>query len=328
MISSLLLTLQRRLLARASGRRTGGSPRIAVIGNCQATALAAAMDLLLPKADVRAISVYRLAQRYPSLSDLVADLAGSDVVFATAFATRFRDGGTFEDLRAAVPLVAVPTLVFPAFHPDLVYVGDPTDAARGFLRGPIGTYHSALALFGYLEGFDERRTARLFTADIYRRLGYLDLWQASADTLLKLGRDAQYDLAEELLRWTRRGPFMHTINHPKMFAVNDLARGLLRKAGIPFADCDLDSYAPDEIVKLGSWPVYPPIAEQYGAAGSEVFLAPATKRSPPRTMGLAELLRDSFAAYGAAAPDRLVNDRVALWRGAEEIRGELARATA
>jgi hypothetical protein len=286
------------------------------------------MRLLLPDAEVVSYSAYGLTRRFPAMGDLVRALSPFDLVFATAFAAPFRDRGTFETLRGAVRLVPIPTIVFPAFHPDIVYVGDESDpTGRGFVRGPVGTYHSALALFAFLEGYTVERALRLFDKDVYRLLGYFDLWDASTDTLLRLGRDADYDLSGELMRWARRGAFMHVINHPKMYVACDLARGLLGKAGIPFADCDLDSYAADEILRLGSWPVYGAVAEQFGVRGGETFLLPATKAEPPRTLGLRPFLEASFAAYRAEKPGRLRNDRVELWRGSDSVKATLSDLT-
>lgn len=301
-----------------------GSPRIAVMGNCQGSAVAAAMRLLLPEAEVTYVPVYRIARRYPRMADLVRDLARHDHVFAGAFTAPFRDGGDFETLRAAVPLIQIPTIVFSAFQPDIVYVGQADAVGSGFLRGPVGNYHSALALYAFRRGFDVERTLALFRPDVYGLLGYYDLWDASAATLLGLGRDAGYDLAQDLGRWMRRGPFMHLVNHPRMFVANDLARGLLRKAGLAFADCDLDTYAADEIARLGSWPVYPPVAERLGLSGSYAFLAPATRRTPPATLGLARFVAASHDVYRACRPAELACERVEIMLAQDEVGAALS----
>jgi hypothetical protein len=310
-------------------RRTvpSGSPRVAVIGNCQGDAVAAAMRLLLPRAEVTYRSVYRITRRYPAMDDLVQDLAGYDVVFAGAFAAPFRDGGDFETLRAATRLVQIPTIVFSAFHPDVVYVGDLTDeTGRRFVPTPVGAYNSALALFGYLEGFSPAETLRLFKEEVYRRVGYMQVWGDAHATLIGLGRDAGYDLQPDLARWTRRGCFMHLINHPRMFVANDLARGLLRKAAIAFEDCDLDSYAVDNIVRLGAWPVHPPIAQEMGLVGSDVFLAPAGRRQPARTLALRDFIDGSFASYRARPRASLKCERVEQWLQSDPLRSDLKAA--
>lgn len=305
-------------LRRLARRRPTGSPRIAVLGNCQGAAVATALRLLLPGAHVAYQSVYRIARRYPTMADLLAELAGCDTVFAGSFAAPFRDGGTFENLRAGTGLVQMPVIVFSAYHPDIVYVGDPSDAAR-LVKTPLGGYNSALVLFGFLQGLSVDETVRLFCPEACRVVGYLGLWEASGETLLGLGRDAGWDLGPDLARWARRGPFMHMINHPRTFVTNDLARGLLDRAGVPYPAVDLDSYVADEIARLGSWPLYPAIAEQFGLAGSHVFLRPAEKDAMPRTIRLRAFVDGSFASYRAAGRERLACPRVEQWLEAAEV---------
>lgn len=311
-------------LARLAGRRPSGSPRIAVIGNCQGAAVTTALRLLLPEAHVVYHSVYRIARRFPAMADLVRELGSYDAVFAGSFSAPFRDGGSFEALRAAVGLVQMPVVVFSAYQPDIVYVGDLSDAVR-LVRTPVGGYNSALALFGFLQGLSVEATLRLFDPEAYRLVGYLGIWEGSQATLLGLGRDSGWDLGPDLLRWTRRGPFMHLVNHPRMFVTNDLARGLLAKAGIAFPDIDLDSYAADEIVRLGSWPLYPGIAEQFGLDGSRTFLRPAEGAAMPRTIGLRAFVEGSFASYGKVARARLRSERVDQWLGLDGLVADLRR---
>jgi hypothetical protein len=57
------------------------------------------------------------------------------------------------------------------------------------------------------------------------------------------------------------------------------------------------------------------------------FLLPATKAEPPRTLALRPFLEASFAAYRAEKPERLRNERVALWRGADSVKATLSELT-
>lgn len=308
------------------GRPQG--PRLLLVGNCQASAIACAMRLLRPDAEVAFVSAFGIARTHPRMEDLVRAGAACDAVFATAFEAPFRDGGTFETLRAGVNLVPIPTIVFSAFHPDAIYVGDHIGggAGRDIVYGPMGGYHSALALHGYLEGFTIEETRRLFGRETFSRLGYLDVWPDAEAALLRLGRDAGYPLDDDLVRWARRGSFMHGINHPKMFVANDLARGLLAKAGLAHEECDLDSYVADPFIAAGTWPVYPDIAAYYGIPGSSLFLkAPSRRTGPTRTMDLGAFLEASFASYARRPRARLVSPRTETWRDTDAIRADLRR---
>ncbi len=314
----VLESVRRRLGRPAGGHPASARParRIAVVGNCQARAAAHAMRLLDPEAEVRFLSAFGIARRFPRLADLTAALSGFDAVFAGRFAAPFRDAGTFDSLKSGSGAIEIPVIVFPAFHPDLVYVQDLADGTgQRFVQSGVGDYHSALVLFAYLEGLSPEGARRLFDPEIYRRLGYLDLWAGAAEAVIETGRLAGHDLSADLLRWSRRGTFMHATNHPKMFVAADIARSLLRRAGIEPRDCDVDHYLPDEFIPQGTWPVYPEIAACYGVAGSELFLTQATRtHAPLRTMTLDSFIAASFAAYRCHARADFACPRVTAWR--------------
>lgn len=274
------------------------------------------MRLLVPQASVTFLSFYGIARRFPALADLERHLGAFDLVFAGRFAAPFRDGGTFETFRAGRDVVEIPIIVFPAFHPDLVYVLDAADPMRTrAVQSGTGDYHSALAVFAYLEALPPEAVRRLLSPAVFQALGYFDLWAESAAALVETGRQAGHDLSADLVRWTRRGAFMHSTNHPKMHVAADLARGLLVRAGLVPLEADLDAYLPDEFIRQGTWPVYPALAELYGVPGSEVFLTQGIRtRAAPRTMSLEAFVAASFASYERSGPASLLCPRVAAWR--------------
>lgn len=333
MIAELLRGMERAVRTRVPARwaRSGarpGSPRVLVFGNCQAERVARAMAFLLPGAEVTYLSAFTVLKRFPRMADLVAEGRRYDVVFSSPFMPAFQGGGDLAAFRDALPLRLIPIIVFAAFHPDQVMVGrlrDPLGA--GLVVGPLGHAHSALALFGFLEGLPTEATRRLFTGATYRRLGYLDGFDDSVVALRDLGREAGYDLDRDLARWMRRGCFMHCDNHPKIHVLADLARGLLKAEGLPYGDCDLDAYLPDDMQGAGSWPVYPEVAEHYGVSGSALFLKAATRATgPARTMTLTSFLDATYARYARTERRDLVNARVEAWREDEAVRGALREA--
>ena len=299
-----------------------------MVGNCQARGVATCMRLLLPRAAIQYHPVFGLARRFRDAEDFGRELADVDLVFASPIDVGFRDGGRLDALLSELRAVGIPILVFPAFHPDLVYVTDRADrAGRGLIQSAVGDYHSALALFGYQEGLSPAETRNLFDAAIYRRLGYLDLWDSSASALLEAGRQAGHDLAGPLLRWSRRGAFMHSSNHPKMYVAADLARLLLTASGLEPAPCDLDAFAADEFIRQGTWPVYRPIAEHYGVPGSDLFLTQAIRtRAAPRTMDLDGYLTGTFARFGRHGRSDFGCPRVEAWRADPAIWSDLRAA--
>lgn len=279
------------------------------------------MTLLLPQAEVRYRSIYRIDHEFPRLADLVAGLADCDAVFAASFETPFADGGGFAELRARLPVIQIPILVFSAFHPDLVYVVNRN--ARGgsrHVQTPLASYNSALALYGFLSDFTVEETLRLFNREAFRTLAYLDMWEPAMAAFLDLGRQAGYDLEESVLRWSRRGAFMHSVNHPKMFVACDLARGLLRKAAIPFTDFDIEAFVIDELVQEGTYPVYPEVGEIYGAQGGYVFVARARRTGEIlRVLTLRDFVAGSFASYARRRRADFDCARVDAWRANEAL---------
>ncbi|MDP4024824.1 WcbI family polysaccharide biosynthesis putative acetyltransferase [Methylobacterium sp. NEAU 140] len=298
------------------GKRRTGSPRVLVIGVCQAGSIARVMRYLLPDAQVDFVSAFGAAKRFPRMADLIAHADRYDAVFTSIWLPKFKDGGTILDLRARPNVRAIPTIVFAAYHPDLVHVGvQDSVSLHGFISGPMGHSHSAVTLFAYLAGFSQEQALRLFSEPVFERLGYFDFWNESVTALRGLGVQADYDLDTHLTRWARRGCFMHSINHTKLYVVSDLARGLLTRAGIAYDACDLDAFVPDDLGGMGSWPVYPEIAGHYGIPGSALFFKAETPRSgPARTMTRAAYVAATYAYYDKRPREVLVNARVQTWR--------------
>ena len=198
---------RRRLL-----KKDKGAPRIAVVGNCQSFGIAYGMKLLLPAAQVDRFTIVR--KGVADLKFLAKTLSAYDHVFSLEFQPGFLRGGGWQEFIALMPSVApIPSVVFSGFHPDTVYILDPARGGRP-IEGPTGPYHSAIALFAYLRGKSVEETEALFTADLFEALGYCDAWEESTRQFLDLAAAAKLDLAPELVRWTRQGRLMYSMNRP------------------------------------------------------------------------------------------------------------------
>ncbi|MRI52718.1 hypothetical protein D8770_01930 [Methylobacterium sp. DB1607] len=302
-------------------RRSPGRPRIAVIGNCQATGIAQALRLLLPGAEVEAILVAGLARRFGHIERLAQHLAEADHVFSQFFPVGFIAGGNVHGLAERIPgLRLFPTILFSGFHPDLVHVGDEASLRLSRLvASPIGPYHSAIALQGYRLGLSVEATLTLYTGPVFDRLGYFDLWQLSADYLLRTARDVGFGLDREFALWSRGGVFMHVINHPRLHVLGDLALRLARESGCDPLDIPVAAYAPDTLAAEPVWPVLPAIAERYGVPGSTLFKGDG-RRAPPRLLDLPEFVAESFALYARHRPEDLTCARLDGWQTDPEIR--------
>lgn len=299
-----------------------------MVGNCQAEGVAQALRLLLPDARVELHTIAYLQRRFRDLDGFARHLRDADHVFSHFFPTGFLPDGNVLALHERLPnLRLFPTVVFPGFHPDVVYVGDlGSFRLSRLVSGPLGPSHSAIALCGFLEGLGIDATLALYTDATFERLGYYRSWEEGAAFLLAAARDTQFGLKAEFARWSRRGCFMHDANHPKLPVLGDIARRLAVEAGLAPLAVRVEDYLPDTLVEQSMWPVYPAIAERYGVPAQSLFRAAATRGRPPRLLDLPSFVAESFAAYARLPRERLTAPRIALWREDPEIRALFASA--
>jgi hypothetical protein len=190
------------------------------------------------------------------------------------------------------------------------------DAKAGaHVLGPIGPYHSAIAFFAYRSGLSVEAALRLFKHQVFDALGYFDVWDAAAEQLLKNGRALSIDLSADLLRWTNRGCFMYSINHPKPRVLFDVARHLMAKADVPTAPIDFDNYVVDDLARGFIYPVYPEIAEFYGIEGSYIFKGAHFSLSIGigNFWNLRRFVEECYGLYATRDRLELTNERVQGW---------------
>ncbi|MEA2842142.1 MAG: hypothetical protein QOF41_3472 [Methylobacteriaceae bacterium] len=318
-----LSNLDRRVIAtlrdKALRRETPG-PRIAVLGNCHSLDIAYAMKLLNVNAIVHRYPIQTKAKINGNM--LVRALRTYDHVFLQHFGGDLVRGASSDFLSQQLSNASVyPTLLFGGYHPDSIFV---YDRAKGgaFVWGPIGQHHSAIALFAYRTGFSAEAALRLYEPEVFETLGYFDLWGAAGVQLLQSAKSHSLDLQADFLRWTRRGCFMYTINHPKPHVFFDIARRLFDAAGIAMEPVNFDHYAIDDLARDVVFPVYPAIAEHFGMEGSYVFKA--AQHSPGGLnigsfYDLPGFLRESYRVYARHDASDLSNERVQGWLENPEI---------
>ena len=265
---------------------------IHVVGTCQAIPLSQCIALMNPHVRVR---------RYVTLGDPALDLADGDVVF------RQRNRYTAWQPDERPGEILYPRIWFNAFHPDCVYVRGPV----GPVRPRLG-YHSSLVLYAWARGLSAAATAELFCEPVFEALRFFAYGDAARAAVLEEGRCAGFPLDDMLASWERRGRFMHTPNHPALFVMADLARELLRRAGVePRFDAPEDLLS-DSMLEKAVWPVYPAIARRLGLRGSYAFKpahAPGSDESPP-LLDLDEFIARSFEAYAFMSPEALTCARL------------------
>lgn len=304
-------------------RRSNGSPHILVVGGQQDAAVAHAMTCLAPEAVVTVLPAIMATRGRRANERLLTEISSHDVVFLSSRLSLLHEVETLMDLRGSERIKLVPEISFSAFHPDQVRVG-PNE--RDPVRGPAGSAHSALILFGFRSGFLPMQVARLFQRCVFERVGYFDAWDASVDHLHRLCAETTLNVDAALARWTRRGCFMHSSNHIKPYVAVDLARELLGQSGIAYHECNLEDFIPADPGTGESWPIYPQIAGHYGVPGSALFPRPATGRDASRSaMSLSSFIAASFATYERFSPRALVCQRIEQWQADTGLSADLRR---
>jgi hypothetical protein len=263
---------------------------ICVIGNCQSHGLRACLAAMLPFAEVIRVS----------MDENIARLADSDITLVQTAAHDYMDllhRGAYMH-RGRVQ--RWPTFYFSAFHPDL-FIDDR-------FSSPLGVYHSAITINGFLRGLSVAETVSLYRGDVFDQLGYFQHMApsiaASRADLDSCGLDSR-----ELLRsWIASGVFAHTTNHPTIFVIRTIATALLRKLEI-----GIDVHYPElflsDLLESAKWPVHRDIAEKLEVASSEYFVVDGQKCS------VTEFVERSYRCYQEArvtqllAPERLTLSR-------------------
>jgi hypothetical protein len=312
-----------KLLGRAP--RSAG-PRIAVLGNCQSYGVAYGVKLLEPTATVDHYSA--IGRSFTSVERLAKTLATYDYVFSHEWPHGHVKGGGSSELRQLLPkMILFPSIVFAAFHPDLIYINDPRKPGS-FLEGPLRPYHSALGLFAYRKGLSLEAANALFNENIYEALGYFDIWNQAAKELIdNAAASYEFDLATDFTNWSRRGVFMHSILHPRGFVLHDVARLLMRKAGLAPRATNTDYYDIDDLSRSEIFPVYPPIAKRFGVGGSYLFKSQNQHLSNGvgKFHSLPEYLAACYRCYAKYKPEEISNPRVDAWLADAEASERLVR---
>lgn len=192
------------------------------------------------------------------------------------------------DFSNSSNVLTAPHIYFDAYHPDLCYLRAKDVAS---VKGPIGDYHSLIAFSGFRLGLSVDQVMEHYSKQSYASLGWLEFWAASKQNLLKRFSDFGYDLAPIFSEWGREDAFMHTVNHPKIRVLSDIASLILEKSGI--GSCCRSITPHDNLINGAIFPIYPEIGLPLGVQGSYFFKRP----SEYGLIDLRQYVSESFDVY-------------------------------
>lgn len=287
--------------------------RILVSGDCQTAGVTAALRFLCPG---HLVDPFIVTADPDNRAALARELAHTDV---WAVSLPDADMAAVRDLlgtlRRTPRVVEFPSLYFDAFHPDISYVPirSTFDDVPRLLQSPAGDYNSAIVVWAWQAGLSAQEAIALFQEATFEALGYTLRWEPAVQLMIQTWHKHPHLDARRFLRAMRgSGPFMHSVNHPRITALIELARQLAEhitgEAG-PAADEPAELFVVDALKDHVVWPVYPPLADSLGLPGSYAW-----KLADQRVLRLPEFVHESYAAYGPHDPAHVVDtpDRLAI----------------
>lgn len=300
------------LVRKEGGYTNHASLNVLLFGNCQVNALAQLLQSMtggiiaypfLMTTDVKESLHNGDLDKLITASDLI--LIQLDHEFLSIIEGRVE--GTSTKIKK------IPRINFAAFHPDAEYIFDKTGKP---ILGPLGDYQSSLVFYAWKKGLSPQETAALFNEKVFAQLGFFDYWDISEKSLLKEGIATNLDLSALIERWTQRGEWMYSMNHPKLFVLADVARAILAREGVPTL-LGAEQFIDDELANGPVWPLYPELARKLSLKGHYQFklqrgVCPIDQ--PVLMIGLDEFIEKSFDAYKKYSTDELTCKRLSSTR--------------
>ena len=257
------------------------NPKWLVIGNCQTTGLVNSLTILSPDVDVEGCDVWQLSKDRDYWNDKIASYQHLIVISDCRHSE-------IVDFRRYKNITWFPSFIFQAFHPDMCYVICPD----GIFKSPMDEYNSCLIFAAYQSNLSIQETFQLFNDDVYRSVGFYDFWEYEKKSLIERFDECELDIRASLVHWVRSGCFMHSMNHPKINTVYDIARAITQKIRKQYAESPIRPH--DNLTVGPIYPIYPEIADQFGLKDGSYLFKPMGSY---KQMDLKAFIEGSFQAY-------------------------------
>ncbi len=202
-------------------------------------------------------------------------------------------------------IIVVPTIWFPAFHPDQTPI---LRRGGGELEGAAGPYHSKICVWGWTHGFDADAVLASFRPEVFAGLGYFEAWAPATAELRGIFEPTDVDFGSWFLPLGRRGAFMLTNNHPRLDALVQMARLVAEQLG---ADPELVRHGWEQVLPDGLlassvvWPLYPSVAAVLDLPGAYVW-----RLASGELIDLPTFVTRSLASYAAIDPADVDTDHL------------------
>lgn len=182
----------------------------------------------------------------------------------------------------------VPSIQFYSYQPDWCLFAPEFSNCAG---APFGNVHSIIAYTAFTLGLNLEEALALYRDDVYLELGYYTRWSTEAKAFYERYEQFGFDMRGSLAKWSRAGAFMYIPVHPKIECLNDLARAIVMRAGLPLTGSAL--LPQDNLVGGPVFPVYPDVGRRLGVAGDYLFKPGGSYRP----IDMAEFVARSYRYY-------------------------------
>lgn len=259
-----------------------------ILANCQGNSYKAVMEALNP--DIQC-SFY-ITTEIPKLTE--SDYRQYDLIFCQAQCKELIP----EAIQGERKMVLIPNIIFSGFHPDMTYIGDVNGSA---LYGPMSSYHSAICLFCYKYGLSIEACMNYFNAYAFNKFGYFDAYRMAKEVLFEECIKVGFDIEKYFYKWERQSPFMYSMNHPKLFVIQDVVMSIFEKLSINIVRDISAKYIEDPLQNMPVWPVYPEIANALNLpnVGSYQF------SNPHGEFSLKQFIELSYEVYKNYSKDEI-----------------------
>lgn len=239
--------------------------KLSLLGNCQIEPLGMCLKFMSPEVEV-ILQKVTISDTNFTDSEISA-LSNSDIILSIEKNFNEFKFPKFHDSKILLP---VPSIFFDAFHPDAVYAKKNNSWIR---NGLDGDWQSGLLIWCYKNGSSISQYLELME-DSYtlESLGYKEHWASSCKFLENEFKARNFDFNQWISSVRRRDTFMWGINHPKLFAVAELAKQILAKINVK-AKVDSEELILTLTDPLENiiWPVHSVIANHLGVTKTDLF---------------------------------------------------------
>jgi len=278
--------------------------RIAVIGNCQSQPVSSCLERSGLVNVAATLDINQMDTEYWKHAEwaVTHDTLQLDYVLTQPLSLNWGNVAT-EKLRNIYGdrLLTMTNIFFEGLHPDSTDFG----AFGERVESPLGDYHSRLGLIGYLRGLTVTETLSFYRKDIYRKMGYFDKYNESAENLKVRDKTIDIKFAETFFKIIPNEVALYSANHPTANIVLELCSAITQKLfgrsfNLP------DTYFINVLAGSAIFPIYPEIAEYHGLPYRTDMIFYPIQGLGNLPLGLLVYLKKSFQMYDAVGRDKML----------------------